>query len=281
MRGLVSSACVLLASATAIMAANSPGCGKAATITNGQYTMTVNGKTRNYFVNIPSNYDQNNPYRIIYEWHPLFSSAQKIVDGEGQANGVLPYYGLKALSNDSTIFVVPDGLNEGWANQGGEDVTFFDQLVKTVESDLCVNDRLRFSTGFSYGGAMSFTLACARPDMIRAVAVISGALLSGCSGGTTPVAYYGQHGTVDAVLNVSQGRQIRDKFVGLNGCDKPSAEPQPDGGKSVKTEYTGCKSDKPVTWVIHNGDHNPSQADEGSSTAFAPGNSWEFFTQFT
>ena len=71
-------------------------------------------------------------------------------------------------------------------NSGGEDVTFFDNLVKTVEADLCVETTLRFSTGFSYGGAMSFAIACARPKEIRAIGVLSGSQLSGCSGGNDP-----------------------------------------------------------------------------------------------
>jgi poly(3-hydroxybutyrate) depolymerase len=282
MYGLFPAACLLLASLPAVFAANSAGCGKTKTLTNKQYSMQVNGKNRNYFLNIPDNYDQNRPYRLVFTWHQLGGSAQKIVNGENpNQGGVLPYYGLKAIANSSAIFVVPDGLNAGWGNQGGEDVTFFDQLVKTVEADLCVNTDLRFSTGFSYGGAMSNALACARPEMIRAVAVISGALLSGCSGGTKPVAYYGQHGTKDSVLNVSQGRQLRDRFVSNNGCTKLATEPQPNGGNSVKTIYTGCKQGYPLTWVIHGGDHNPSQVNQGSSTPFAPGNTWEFFTQFT
>ncbi|EAT88535.1 hypothetical protein SNOG_03330 [Parastagonospora nodorum SN15] len=276
MRGLFNSACLLLA------LSNSAGCGKAKTLTNKQYSMQVNGKNRNYFLNIPDNYDQSKPYRLIFTWHQLGGSAQKIVNGENpNAGGALPYYGLKAVADNSAIFVVPDGLNAGWGNQNGEDVTFFDQLVKTVEADLCVNTDLRFSTGFSYGGAMSYALACARPEMIRAVAVISGAQLSGCSGGSKPVAYYGQHGTSDSVLNVQMGRQLRDKFVANNGCTKLQSEPGPNGGNSVKTQYAGCKQGYPVTWVIHNGDHNPSQTNSGSTTPFAPGNSWEFFKQFT
>ncbi|KAH7110533.1 Alpha/Beta hydrolase protein [Dendryphion nanum] len=282
MRGLLNSVCLFLASVPTVFSANSAGCGKAKTLTSKQYSMQVNGKNRNYFLNIPDNYDQNKPYRLIFTWHQLGGSAQKIVNGEDpNRGGALPFYGLKAIANNTAIFVVPDGLNQGWGNQGGEDVTFFDQLVKTIEPDLCINTDLRFSTGFSYGGAMSYALACARPEMIRAVAVISGAQLSGCSGGTKPVAFYGQHGTADSVLNVSMGRQLRDKFVANNGCTKPASEPQPNGGSSVKTVYQGCKAGYPLTWVIHKGDHNPSQVNSGSSTPFAPGNSWEFFTQFT
>ncbi|KAF2105785.1 hypothetical protein BDV96DRAFT_607992 [Lophiotrema nucula] len=183
---------------------------------------------------------------------PLRGSAQKIVHGEHpNKGGALPYRGLKAITNNIAIFVVPDGLK---TDSG---------------ADLCINTDLRFSMGFSYGGAISYTLACAQPEMPSALAVISGAQLSGCSGGTKPVAYYGQHGTKDSVLTVSQGRALRDKFVTNNGCTKLASEPRPNGENSVKTVYTGCKVGYPLTWVIHDGDHNPLQMVQTIETLFA------------
>lgn len=272
---------IVLASLDMAFAAKSAGCGKNPTITSQSYTMSVNGKQRQYIMKLPSQYDKNRPYRLIFTWHQLGGSATKIVNGEDpNKGGVLPYYGLPPLTNNSAIFVVPNGLNNGWANSGGEDITFFDNMVKAVEADLCVDTTLRFSTGFSYGAAMSYAVACARPKDIRAVAIISGSLLSGCSGGNDPVAFYGQHGTSDSVLNVSGGRSLRDKFIKNNGCTAVQ-EPQPQGGKSVKTVYKGCKEGYPLTWVIHSGDHNPSQVDSGSSTPFAPQNTWDFFSQFS
>lgn len=128
---------------------------------------------------------------------------------------------------------------------------------------------------------MSYALACARPDMISGIAVISGGLLSGCSGGTTPVAFYGQHGTRDSVLNVGMGRQLRGKFVTTNGCTRLASEPQPNVGNAVKSVYTGCKQGHPVTWVIHDDYHDPSQVNQSSTNPFAPGYTWEFFTQST
>ncbi|KAH8911452.1 alpha/beta-hydrolase [Coniochaeta sp. PMI_546] len=263
-------------------AAPSSGCGKAATLSSKTYTATIKNKSREYILKLPQNYNSSRPYRLIFTWHQLGGSATKIVNGEDiTRGGALPYYGLLPLANDSAVFVVPNGLNNGWANSGGEDVTFFDKMLTTVAADLCIDTNLVFSTGFSYGGAMSYALACARPKVLRAVAVLSGGVLSGCSGGTDPVAYYGQHGTSDSVLNVSGGRSMRDRFVKNNGCKPLSSEPTPqNGGRSVKTVYEGCKEGYPVTWVIHGGDHNPSQTD-GGSTPFAPGNTWAFFSQFT
>jgi len=273
---------LLLAWLGAVLADQSPGCGKTPTITSKTYTMSVNGKQRQYFVKLPNGYNKDHPYRLIFTYHQLGGSMQKIIDGEDtNRGGALPYYGLPPLSNNSAIFVVPNGLNNGWGNTGGEDLTFFDQMVKTVEDDLCVDTRLRFSTGFSYGGAMSYAIACARPKVVRAVAVLSGAVLSGCSGGNDPVAYYGQHGVSDSVLPVSGGRQLRDRFVKNNGCTPVTPEPQPNGAQSVKSVYQGCKEGYPVTWVIHKGDHNPSEKDGNSNTPFAPKNTWDFFSQFT
>ena len=262
-------------------AAPSAGCGKTPTITSKTYTINVNNKNREYIMKLPDNYNKDRQYRLIFTWHQLSGSAQKIANGEDpNRGGALAYYGLLPHANNSAIFVVPNGLNAGWGNQGGEDVTFFDKLVERIEADLCVDTNLRFSTGFSYGGAMSYALACARPKMIRAVAVLSGGQLSGCSGGNDPVAYYGQHGTSDSVLNVSGGRSMRDKFVKNNGCTAQS-EPSASQGRSAKVVYKNCKEGYPVTWVLHTGDHNPSQKDSGSNDPFAPKNTWEFWSQFT
>ena len=161
--------------------ADTAGCGKSPTLTSGTRTVTVNGKSRRFIIRLPNNYDKSKPYKLIFGLHWRDADYQA-VDG-----GSAPYYGLKALAKDTAIFVAPDGLNKGWANSGGEDVTFIDQIVKTISDDLCVNEKLIFSLGFSYGGAMSYSLACSRPKVFRAVALMSGALLSGCSGGTEPV----------------------------------------------------------------------------------------------
>ena len=241
--------------------------------------MNVNGKNRQYIVRLPDNYNSNTAYRLVFTFHALGGDHRQIANGGG---GTLAYYGLPPLmtGSNAAIFVSPNGLNQGWANSGGEDVTFIEQMVSTIENALCVEQSLRFATGFSYGGAISYAWACARPDAVRAVSIISSAVLSGCSGGTGAVAYYGQHGTSDSVLAVSMGRQMRDRFVQNNGCTPLNPEPQPNGGRSVKTQYSNCRPGKPMTWVIHNGDHNPSQTDQGSSTPFAPGNTWEFWSQF-
>jgi poly(3-hydroxybutyrate) depolymerase len=131
----------------------SPGCKQTPTITSTNYTMQVNNKSREYYVKLPENYDKNHPYRLVFTLHALGGTATDVVQGGG---GYLPFYGLPPLANNTAIFVVPNGINGGWGNAGGEDIMFIDQLLKLVEGDLCVDQSLRFSTGFSYGAAVLF-----------------------------------------------------------------------------------------------------------------------------
>lgn len=115
-------------------------------------------------------------------------------------------------------------------------------------------------------------------DVFRAVAVIAGAQLSGCAGGNSPMPYLGIHGVSDSVLNISQGRALRDKFLKLNGCaNKTAQEPARGSGTHIKTTYD-CNAEYPVWWIAHGGDHVPDPKDSNGQY-WAPGETWTFFTQ--
>ena len=101
-----------------------------------------------------------------------------------------------------------------------------------------------------------------RPTVFRAVAVYSGANLSGCSGGTQPVAYIGLHGISDNVLPIADGRALRDTFVRNNGCT-PQNPPEPAHGSltHIVTTYSGCRTGYPVVWAAFDGGHTPDPVD--------------------
>ncbi|KAF2729097.1 alpha/beta-hydrolase [Polyplosphaeria fusca] len=281
-------ALLLLGAATPIAAGKpSGGCGKKPTlISAGSATtplnITAGGKSRPYYVKLPENYDNNHQYRLILTLHALGGSAQQVIQG---ANG---WYGLPNLVKDniSAIYVAPQGTNAniglGWWNSGGEDIAMIKDLIKIVEADVCIDQNLRFSTGFSHGGAMSFVLACAIPDQLRAVAVLSGnPQISGAcpSPGDKPIAWYSEHGTRDQVLPIAGGREMRDRFIKNNGCQAKTAPEPARGEKSIKTVYN-CTEGYPLTFVAFDGDHTPSPKDPGASKTFADTNTWEFFSQF-
>ncbi|WP_149260575.1 RICIN domain-containing protein [Actinomadura sp. K4S16] len=260
------------------------GCGSAPALTSGTYTIQSGGKSRSFILRVPSNYDSAHPYRLIFAFHWRGGTAGDVASG-GTSGSAWSYYGQQEQSNDSAILVAPQGLGNGWANSGGEDVTFVDDMVRQIESGLCVNTAQLFATGFSWGGGMSYALACARANVFRAVAVLSGAQISGCSGGTQPIAYFGIHGVSDSVLNIAQGRSLRDKFVANNGCTPQSPrEPAPGSRTHITTVYSGCRAGYPVQWAAFDGDHIPGPVDgspnESGVATWTKGEIWRFFAQF-
>lgn len=258
---------------TALGQDQSAGCGSDPSLSDGTHTTTVNGQEREYILQLPSNYDPNTAYKLIFGFHWLGGDMDAVV-GDG-------FYGMQELSEGSAIFVAPNGIDNGWANEGGQDVTFTDQMLDAITDDLCVDTNLVFSAGWSYGGAMSYSLACSRSDVFRAVGVLSGAELSSCDGGTDPVAYYGQHGTGDSVLDYDQGVALLDTFVANNGCDEQTPQEPDDGGEHIKTEFENCDEGYPVTFVAFAGDHTALPEDPGAGSSFTPGELWEFFSQFS
>jgi poly(3-hydroxybutyrate) depolymerase len=281
----VASALILVTSLFDSVLAASAGCNKTPQLKAGTNTMTVNGKTREWILTLPETYNNTEPYRLIFGMHWLGGSFTDVANG----GLIKPYYGLPALANNTAIFVAPNGLKSngtgGWPNTGGEDISFVRAVVKAVEADYCVSEKLRFSTGFSYGGAMSYSIACSLGKDFRAVAAMSGAAtISGCAGGTDPVAFYGQHGVSDSVLDISNGRAMRDTFIKNNGCTNQTApEPAKGSKKHIRTVYSGCMPDKPVWFVPFDGDHTPIPSDSGTTsknTTWTADSVWEFFSQF-
>src|SRR3982751_3493969 len=137
------------------------GCGKAPALTSGTHSIQSGGQNRSYILRVPANYDSNHAYRLVFGFHWVGGTAND-VDSGGTDGYNLSYYGLRRLAdnaNNGTIFVAPQGNNNGWANPGGQDVNFVDDIRNQVESGLCVDTTQIFAGGFSYGGAMSYALA--------------------------------------------------------------------------------------------------------------------------
>ncbi len=261
----------------------SAGCGRAPTLTSGERTIQAGGQNRSYILRIPDNYDNSRPHRLVFAYHWRGGTMQD-VDGGGSSGAAWSYYGLREQAGDSTIFVAPQGIGNGWPNSGGQDLTFTDEMLALIKDDLCVDTRQIFALGFSYGGGMSYALACARPDVFRAVAVYSGGVLSGCEGGEEPVAYMGIHGLSDGTLDISGGRSMRDTFVANNECT-PQDPPEPSPGSLTYTctAYQGCAEGYPVEWCAFDGGHTPGMVDGGGddgARTWTKAEVWRFFTQF-
>jgi poly(3-hydroxybutyrate) depolymerase len=232
----------------------------------GYVTIQSGGGSRDFAMRLPDNYDKNHPYWLSFTFHPNGGNAYGIDNGGG--NGYeMAYYGLQKQSNNGAIFVAPLGLGGGWANSGGQDLKFVDDMVKLVEDNYCVDTTHIFAQGFSYGGGMSYAIACARAKVFRGVAIFEGAQLSGCDGGNDPIALWQMVGLEDTVCGMGSATPIRDRFVKNNACtaqnppQPPKGPPYLNPGGHVCTDYAGCSAGHPVRWCVHQSGHGNAIVD--------------------
>ena len=238
----------------------SAGCGKTSALKNNGYNTLG---SRQYYLRLPATYDNNHPHRLILGLHGATGKGTDVAPG---------FWGLYALSNGSTIFIAPDASGGLWS--AASDTTFVDDILKAVEADLCIDTSRVMLEGFSQGAAMSWTLACSRPNVFRAVVGHSG---GGVANPTTcqPVAYMGSGGLQE---NVTQTTQT-DQFAKWDACTVETFAKAPTGGHACY-DYKACSVGHPVRWCPYDGPHTPSPTDSGKSTSWMPSEVWPFMSQF-
>ncbi|HXT99373.1 MAG TPA: hypothetical protein VN903_00175 [Polyangia bacterium] len=278
----------------------SSGCGKAPGIPSSMYnngstiSITAANMQRRYILNVPTNYDNSKPYKLIITWHHRDGNDKLIYDWQ--------YYGLLPLANNSAIFVAPNGQKNGapctatssgdsscgWPNTNDSDLALADAVVAQIEQNFCIDTNRIYAHGWSYGGSMSYRTACSRPLGgtgsatwgVRAIAVYSGAQLSGNCTPSVPVAYYASHGTHDSVLNYdSSGLPLAQNFAKANGCTYV-APTKVTSGAHVCTSLMGCKTGYPLEFCSFNGDHTPYPDTGQSQGSWGPPEAWKFLSQF-
>ena len=246
----------------------SPGCGLTTT-QSGTLTIDVSGTMRSYVLRLPTNYNPNTPYRLIFGFHGYGGSAQGVasqnffgVDTTANANGRAIFIAPHGVDQDG-----PNGVRPGWANTNGQDVALARALVDWARANLCIDSSRIFAMGFSAGGYFTNTLACQMPDVFRAVAPIAGGLgARNCV--QHNIAAWITHGDMDMNVLISLGISARDYYLTRNHCTMTSTATTP----SPCIAYDGCDSGYPVHWCQFSGGHMvPSFAGTGI---------WSFFSQF-
>ena len=248
----------------------SSGCGETPTLNNSPQstnfqvnTLSAGGTNREYVIRWPSDYDNTHPYRLHLTLHGY---------GGTYAETAGNYFGLWDLADNSTIFIALSAIDVNWQN--GDNLAYVDAVLEAVEADLCIDTSRISLEGFSQGAAMSWTLACSRPGVFRAVVGHSGGGVTNPSS-CEPIPYLGSGGLQENVTQTTQS----DQFARWNGCDVTSLPTAPSGGH-VCTNYTGCPDEDPVRWCNYDGPHTPSPTDSGQSSSWMPEEVWTFLSQF-
>jgi polyhydroxybutyrate depolymerase len=246
----------------------SAGCGSANPLkTSNTLTETINGTARKWMLDVPTNYDGTKPYRLIFVWHPLGGSGSQVVSGG--------YNGLKSLSGGSAVFATADGLNGsnsetsgvGWWNANGGDMKLLQAMLDKINAGLCIDQTRIFSTGFSFGGMMSYTVPF-EFNVFRAVAPCSGktGVIPYDAKFDGPVPIMAFHGDSDTFVATNLGKAFFDKFAARNKCGTQTQPVSPSGC----VQYQGCVV--PSIWCLFSGGH--------TTWSEEPAAIWKFFSQF-
>jgi poly(3-hydroxybutyrate) depolymerase len=274
----------------------SSGCGKATSL-KGESQTTINvteagAGNRQYYIRLPDNYDQNHPYALWFAIHCLNGSAENVAHSEPDNRANYEYFGMWKLANPAggkatTIFVAPQGINAGWG-EGAKDLAFFRAMITKFESELCIDTSRIFASGFSMGGSMSYALACAMPDKMRAIGMYSGGSMSGCDQSKRgPVSIFISHGTEDGTCTWpgSGEPQINDlaKRCGCQTEDLASECHPTSRMDPVCITYKGCNPGYAAEACIFKGEHIGSpgtQGTYGKNDTWVPQKHWDFVKQF-
>ncbi|MFI5045116.1 MAG: alpha/beta hydrolase family esterase [Acidimicrobiales bacterium] len=154
---------------------------------------------REYTVIAPDNVDESKRLPVVMILHGLatdrFAAASQT--------------GLKAAVNEhGFIAVLPQGVANSW-NAGPccppatlariDDAGFLDRVLSEVRARADVDPERTYLMGFSNGGLLTYSQACARPGTFTKIAVVAGVNLSGCAP-KEPVPLLHLHGNPDRVV---------------------------------------------------------------------------------
>ena len=221
---------------------------KAPTLTSGTHTIQSSGKNRSFILSIPDNYDNTRQYRLVFGFHWLGGTAEQVAGG-GSDGDVYAHYGLRRLANNSAIFVAPQGINNGWGNSGGEDVTFVDDMIRRIDNDLCVDTTQRFSLG----------LQLRRRHELRARVCPADGLPRGRRHTPRPARSAGAAAapspsrTWASTASATTSAPAGGCGTGSSGTTAalPRTRPSPRAGSRthITTAYSGCRAGYPVVWA--------------------------------
>lgn len=271
----------------------SAGCGKALGVLpkSGTYKISTVAGRGEFIIDIPPNYNKDNPYRLVFGNHCMGGSAARVAEAEKGTVGddLSGFYSIKTMAlkdNVQNIYVAMQGDGSGTWN-APNDFTFWSDVLRHVETNLCVDTTRVFVAGFSFGAMFSYALSLQYPERIRAVATYAPANYNFYqpTNRKIPVAYYQAHGTNDGTCRWinNDAQKTGAKYCLLqhvqdNGC---TGEPKlATGSTHVTTEFTGCKDGYPVKFSSFVGGHQATHSDPGANQNWIEKETWEFFKRF-
>ncbi len=198
-----------------------------------------------------------------------------VLHGRGQppwtavrATGFLPF-----ARRDQAALVYPDGLSRSWnagsgccgvaGGHGTPDTAFVAAVVAAALRDLPVDRARVYLVGYSNGGKLAWSLACAHPALFAAVATYGAVPLAPCPAGR-PLPAFLAVGVHDHVLPIGGDPMARPPLPSARGAagrlaarDRcAAASVTAPAGAAVVTRWASCAAGTEVDLAVYPGaDH--------------------------
>lgn len=230
---------------------------------SGLKTMVSGGASRQYYLDMPGDYDPNGPLKpLIIAYHGTGGSYQAWLD----------YYKLNETVGDGAILVYPDARpNAAGVKQWdfADDFQMFEDLLDQLPNRIRFDPRQIFITGHSSGGGFAHELGCRYGDRIRAIAPDAGSLTAtNCVGAIGVLMIQGEK---DSYVPAGLGEIAHRYWVLYNGFTEDT------WGSGIVPEcidHSLGALDYPVQWCLHQEGDGPTAH---AWPSFANTAVWNFF----
>lgn len=241
---------------------SSPGCG--IDQDGGVTTQPIQaaGLDRSYLRVVPTGYDPSQPIPVVFVWHGNNWSGESLREQSMTLETAFGEPAIFVYANGLEVDELPieaaggvDGTGWDW-RPAGRDVALFDAILEDLRENFCIDSSRVFSFGRSHGGFFANALACARGDVIRRTAVVSGGFPGtvvgdACAAASMPI--WIAHNAGDDSVVVSYAQQARDHWVARNGCDSTTTAVSP----APCASYDGCASAGVTYCEVNANSHEP------------------------
>ncbi len=231
-------------------------------------SISVDGLTRTYILNLPPTYYEKNTFSLIIAMH----------GGGGSAKQCESAYDLTEKANtENYVIVYPEGVQSDgvfkartW-NAGTccdyavekdiNDVKYIGAVIDELVKNYQINPKKVFATGMSNGAMLAYRLACEIPEKITAIAPVAGTQTLGkpCNA-TKPIPILHFHSVLDLNVMPNGGKGVGGNtypsilaglttWGGINQC-KTTVKVTQDDAKYKLTQWLDCQNNAVISYYL-------------------------------
>lgn len=209
---------------------------------------------RSYLAALPDGWNGHDELAVLVHFHGWGRTGKNVINNAKISN---------ATRETGVLLLAPNGLGKSWSfwRSPSEDVPFVEAMIDDAAKRFAIDRKRIYVSGFSYGAAMAWRLACERGADYAAFLSIAGTLwnfeeLQQCA---SPITMRHVHGLRDTVMDLPRGeggdpRYAVSPWLQLNGC-KEAPDQSTSFGIFDQSVWKNCASGHDVELEIHESGH--------------------------